>query len=303
MTYDASAANSGRLNKFAIRPRRSLARIMLLVASLGTAAGAMMLTSNLMQPAEAPVQVQAAPNIETVDVLVVAENIEPGQSLAPEFMRWQKWVKDEVGPNLIVRDKMPDAIAANTNAIARFAMFSGEPVMGNKLVSDARGGFMSILLPSGKRAVSIEISPETGAGGFVLPNDRVDVILTAKTGSATSGNQAFASSTVLTNVKVMAIDQKYEQGEGDKPVAVGKTATLELRPEQAEILAQAQASGTLSLALRSHADIAETEARREIRPNVVVVHKQTKGGISTTRVNVSASQTKTAPRLAQAEEN
>jgi pilus assembly protein CpaB len=114
------------------------------------------------------------------------------------------------------------------------------------------------------RAISTEISPETGAGGFILPNDRVDVILSKReknpdrTGSADIVN----SEIILSNVRVLAIDQAPKEKDGQNSV-VGKTVTLELRPEQAETLARARQSGTLSLALRSIADANTVENRSD----------------------------------------
>jgi pilus assembly protein CpaB len=114
---------------------------------------------------------------------------------------------------------------------------------------------MAAILPTGMRAISTEISPETGAGGFILPNDKVDVILTKRErGADRSGSaEAFNSETILTNIRVLAIDQTVGEKDGQK-VVVGKTTTLELKPEQAELLARARQSGTLSLALRSLVD-------------------------------------------------
>ena len=114
---------------------------------------------------------------------------------------------------------------------------------------------MAAVLEKGMRAVSTEISPETGAGGFILPNDRVDVILSRRDREAEKANgvEAHISNTILTNVRVLAIDQLVQEKEGQR-VVVGKTATLELTQRQAETLAVARQTGTLSLTLRSIAD-------------------------------------------------
>jgi pilus assembly protein CpaB len=114
---------------------------------------------------------------------------------------------------------------------------------------------MAAILPTGMRAISTEISPETGAGGFILPNDRVDVILSKREKNPDRANagDSVSSETILSNVRVLAIDQTIEEKNGQK-VVVGKTATLELKPEQSETLARARQSGTLTLALRSLAD-------------------------------------------------
>ena len=116
-------------------------------------------------------------------------------------------------------------------------MAAGEPVRENKLISGKNSGYMAAILPTGMRAYSTEISPETGAGGFILPNDRVDVILTPKRPRDDErrrrGIEAHTSETILTDVRVLAIDQTREEKNGQR-VVVGKTATLELTPRQAE---------------------------------------------------------------------
>ena len=139
-------------------------------------------------------------------------------------------------------------------SIVRYPFVAGEPIREQKLVKANGSGFMAAILPTGMRAVSTEISPETGAGGFILPNDRVDVILSRREKNPDQNNgEAAVSETILTNIRVLAIDQTPREKEGQNTV-LGKTATLELKPEQAEALARARQTGTLSLALRSLAD-------------------------------------------------
>jgi pilus assembly protein CpaB len=123
---------------------------------------------------------------------------------------------------------------------------------------------MAAILPVGMRAVSTEISPETGAGGFILPNDRVDVILSKREKDAGRANAAdvVRSDIILPNVRVLAIDQAPKEKDGQNAV-VGKTVTLELKPEQAETLARARQTGTLSLALRSIADVNMVENKTD----------------------------------------
>ena len=114
---------------------------------------------------------------------------------------------------------------------------------------------MAAVLPAGKRAISTEISAETGAGGFILPNDHVDVLLTRRDKQAekSAGVEIHTSEIILSNVRVLAIDQTVEEKNGQR-VVIGKTATLELTPPQAETLALARQLGTISLALRSLVD-------------------------------------------------
>src|SRR5262249_5700227 len=120
-------------------------------------------------------------------------------------------------------------------------------------------GYMAAVLDKAMRAISTEISPETGAGGFILPNDRVDVILSRRDREAekSAGSESHTSETILVNIRVLAIDQTLGEKDGQK-VVVGKTATLELTPRQSETLALSRQLGTLSLALRSLADAGES---------------------------------------------
>jgi pilus assembly protein CpaB len=116
-------------------------------------------------------------------------------------------------------------------------------------------GFMAAILPKGMRAVSMEVSAENAAGGFILPDDHVDVVLTRHDKMQTAGGASdkIVSESILRNVRVLAIDQAVEEKAGQR-VVVGKTATLELTPDQAETLQLAKQQGSLSLALRSLID-------------------------------------------------
>jgi pilus assembly protein CpaB len=106
---------------------------------------------------------------------------------------------------------------------------------------------MSATLTPGMRAVSIAVSVASLAGGFIQPNDRVDLVLTSQTAD---GGKKFRATTILRNVRVLAVDQVFSD-KNQKPVSDVKTATLELTPQQAERVTRAQASGVLSLSLRS----------------------------------------------------
>ena len=150
-------------------------------------------------------------------------------------------------------------------SIARFPLMQGEPIREQKLVRADGSGFMAAILPAGMRAISTEISPETGAGGFILPNDRVDVILSRRDRTPDHpGAESISSEIILSNVRVLAIDQAPKEKDGQNTV-VGKTVTLELKPEQAETLARARQSGTLALALRSIADINAADVGPDIK--------------------------------------
>lgn len=245
------------------------ARIVVLTIAVG-AGGLTAYLASGSDKAPPPAQTVQLP---TVDVLVAKSDIPLGQAVTANDVAWQAWPADSASSSLIRRDQRPDATTQLAGSIARSPFIAGEPIREPKLVSAKGSGFMAAILPTGMRAISTEISPETGAGGFILPNDRVDVILSKREKNADHANgDSVNSETVLGNVRVLAIDQTIEEKNGLK-VVVGRTATLELKPEQAETLARSRQMGTLSLALRSLADAnapeGEIDDRRRDSINVV----------------------------------
>jgi pilus assembly protein CpaB len=199
----------------------------------------------------------AVAKIPTVDILVAKNDIALGQTIAPDLLQWQTWTESTASNNFIKRPDRPNAITDLAGSIVRAPFIAGEPIREQKLVKANGSGFMAAILPSGMRAVSTEISPETGAGGFILPNDRVDVVLSKheklQPGPDAVSSDFVSSQVVLRNIRVLAIDQAPKEKEGQNTV-LGKTVTLELTPAEVETLARARLSGTLSLALRSIAD-------------------------------------------------
>ncbi|MEH2520526.1 pilus assembly protein CpaB [Bradyrhizobium sp. AZCC 1610] len=237
------------------------ARIVVLTIAIGAGGIAAYLASGSDKPAPAVPVAQ----LPTVDILVAKSDIGLGQSVKSEDLQWQTWPAATAGSNFISRAARADAVKEITGSIARAPFIAGEPIREQKLVKANGSGFMAAILPSGFRAISTEISPETGAGGFILPNDRVDVILSKREKSPDSnGPDVSTSEIILTNIRVLAIDQAPKEKEGTNAL-VGKTVTLELKPEQAETLARARQSGTLTLALRSIADVNVAENPDELR--------------------------------------
>ena len=233
------------------------ARIVVLTIALsagGVAAYLARGSDNNSPPTEPVVQLQ------TVDVLVAKTDIGLGQSVTAENLQWQTWPASTASNNFIRRSERPEATKEVAGSIARAPFLAGEPIREPKLVKANGSGFMAAVLPTGMRAISTEISPETGAGGFILPNDRVDVILSKreKNPNQSSSTDIITSEIILANVRVLAIDQAPTEKDGQNAV-VGKTVTLELKPEQAETLARARQGGVLQLALRSIADIKMVE--------------------------------------------
>ncbi|MFD2237896.1 Flp pilus assembly protein CpaB [Aureimonas populi] len=227
-----------------------IARLAVLGLSLAAAVGAGLIAVNLATPeVPEPVIISAQPvepPIRLVEVLVTARELPMGARI-DDAMSWQKWPEDGVGETLILRDARPNAMEELKGSVARQSFFAGEPVREAKLIETDRG-FMSAILPSGKRAVAVSIAADTSAGGFILPNDHVDVIMTRQLGDR------FDTETIMQNLRVLAIDQTIEEQNGER-VVVGSTATLEVDPAQAEALTVAQRmADRLVLSLRSLSD-------------------------------------------------
>ena len=229
------------------------ARIVVLAVALGAGGIAAYLASGSREPLPLPAPI--VQTIDTVEILVAKGDINMGQVVAATDIQWQVWPASAANNYFVKRRDRPNAVEQLTGSIARSPFVAGEPIREAKLIKANGSGFMAALLPSGMRAISTEISPETGAGGFILPNDRVDVLLTRRDREIekATGIEAHTSETILTDVRVLAIDQTIEEKNGQR-VVVGKTATLELSPRQAETLAVSRQRGTLSLALRSLID-------------------------------------------------
>src|SRR6056297_566645 len=198
------------------------------------------------QPPPKIVQKEA---VNSTQVLVAQTAIGLGTSATEANFRWQEWPKAAVTPSFITYDLRPNAMRELKGSIARSSIIAGEPVTENKLISPGKGGVLAAILPSGMRAISTRITEQTAVGKMILPNDRVDVILTQRKRDK-NGNEAHVSDTMFRNVRVLAIGTQLEAKE-EQNNAQGNVATLEMTSRQAEMLALANSMGEISLALRS----------------------------------------------------
>ncbi|TGD98596.1 Flp pilus assembly protein CpaB [Methylobacterium nonmethylotrophicum] len=235
-------------------------RLLLISVAAVTGIGAFIVMSG-REPPPAPVAVPVAPPVptmETVDVLVAAAELPMGQTLKAPDLRWQPWPKAAAGDGFLQRSGAPTALEDTVGSIVRNPFLAGEPIRREKLIKANGSGFLSAILPSGMRAVAISIDARGSntAGGFILPNDRVDVLRTYRDEEASrsgSGGDVQVSETILSNIRVLAVGQTVQERNGER-VVTGDTATLELTPAQAEAVTLGQKVGQLSLALRSLAD-------------------------------------------------
>lgn len=247
-----------------MRPSRI---VLLLVAILAGGLAAFLATRG-----DAPVQ-QVVTETQVIEekkeqILVAIAPIGVGERLSPRTVQWQDWPQGAVRPEYVTMAASPDALDQLSGAVARFEIFPGDPILEQKLVRSNQG-YLSAVLEKGKRGVSIAVTADSASGGFIVPNDHVDVVLTR------AGANGQVSETILHNVKVLAIGARLGEtgatGGPDDPDNPRATvfsntaiATLELDPVQGETVINASKIGSLSLALRSIADFAggDTSARR-----------------------------------------
>jgi pilus assembly protein CpaB len=239
-----------------MRPSRI---VLLLVAILAGGLAAYLATRGGDQPVqvvEGPTQVIEEAKTQ---VLVATAPIGLGQRLSPATVQWADWPEGAVRPGYVTLEAMPDALDQLSGAVARFEMFPGDPILEAKLVRSEQG-YLSAVLAKGKRGISIAVGAESASGGFIVPNDHVDVVLTR------ASDTGRISETILSNVRVLAINTRLGEtgttGSPDDPDATRAQvfeqaiATLELDPLQGETVINASKIGTLSLALRSITDFA-----------------------------------------------
>ena len=227
-------------------------------ATVAAFGGAYVLINSAPSPPPQQHVVQA-PKLDADEVLVAAQDIPMGTAISDASVTWQMWPKAAISEYMIVKSSGPNVIDDVKGSLTRDAFIRGEPMRRDKLVKGGAGGFMSAILPAGMRAVAIKVdnSGDDYAGGFILPNDRVDLIKIYRDEQATKdrGVEVLGAQTILTNVKVLAIGQNVQEENGKK-VVVGGNATLELDPKQAEIViyAERMAGSNLHLVLRALVD-------------------------------------------------
>jgi pilus assembly protein CpaB len=221
---------------------------------LGIAGIAGVAAAVLMQMQTQPTQPPSEPPVATdmIDILVAKADIGIGDRISPQNIQWQAWPAAAANNQYVRKPESGNGIEQVAGAVVRTPFVGGEPISQAKLIKADGAGYIAAMLPSGMRAMQIEISPETAAVGFILPKDRVDLILT-RTERSPTGGEEYSSETLLTNIPVLAIDQNIEEKTGQRFVT-GKFATVELTLRQAETVALARRLGTLSLVLRSLAE-------------------------------------------------
>ena len=253
-------------------------RGLVLVLALASAAGAAMIVRDA---ASVPVPPAPKPEIAMADVLVAGRAIATGQMVEAKDLRWQPWPVAAVPKDAVRR--MANAVPpAFKPAPARHPIAEGEPITDAKLARPGEGGVMAALIAPGKRAVAVAVRDESAAGGFIQPHDRVDVLWTQRLGDTGAGAKSGAR-TLLRGAKVPAIGKAL--GARDGASADGRTATLELTPEEARIVADAKAGGEISLALLPAADLTGAPLAAEAAASPPAVQMMKFGRRSVTRAD------------------
>jgi pilus assembly protein CpaB len=239
------------------------------IAVLGVAmvaGGGAFVMLNSETPAPQPMQMLAPQAPTTDQVLVAARDLSYGAALGEPDTTWIEWPINAVPKGVLRKSESPDIKQDLQGSYVRTPIANGEPIRRERLVKGQTPGLMSTVLAAGRRAVAIDVSPNTTAGGFILPNDHVDVIrLFRDPDQGAHAGSDMNSEVILKNVRVLAMGPIFETKNGET-VVTGATATLDLEPKQAELVILAQRTGQLALMLRPIADALADEKPQAVAP-------------------------------------
>lgn len=269
-------------------------RIAILAVAAAAAIALAFIVRGMMAPDE-PAAVAAAPMAPPpkpmTRVLVAKTDLPVGHRIAATDLGWQDWPVESLNPTFVTDGGKPkvaapegvkkvanqaseaaqdlmsggEPMSAFDGAIVKEAILTGEPLTPRKVVRGGEGGYMAVVLSPGMRAVSIPVTSETGAGGFILPGDRVDILQSR----AQDGGKGYLTAVLMQNVKVLAIDQRTEPDKEARTI-VGGVATVEVAASDVEVLARGRAEGEMMLALRPYSDTGGPTRRGGLGANQTV---------------------------------
>jgi pilus assembly protein CpaB len=182
----------------------------------------------------------------TAPVVVAAQPLARGVALNPTLLKVVRYPQDSVPPGAL--SDITQATAGGQRLVLR-AFAANEPILESRITTPGGRLNLSAAMTQGMRAVTFRSNDVAGVAGFVLPGDRVDVMLTRAGGD---GAQAMITQVLAQNIKVLAVDQLADDS-ADTPV-VATAITIEVTPEQAQTIRLAEAVGSVSLALRQVSD-------------------------------------------------
>jgi pilus assembly protein CpaB len=191
----------------------------------------------------------------TAYVLVAAHDLPSGALVQDDDMVWQSWPDDRLSDAYLRKGR--DDAHSLAGAVVRQRIAQGEPVSASRVIHPGERGFLAAVLAPGMRAATVPLNHSADGAGLILPGDHVDLLLSHQIPDMETRNAPArtVSETVLTNLRVVAIDQIVN--DQDKKPIEGKTATFEVTPKQAEQIEVAKLIGNLSLVLRSASEPAQ----------------------------------------------
>lgn len=230
----------------------SARQLIILAVAFVAAIGALFVIRGMNQPRPEPESAEQIA-INGQQVLVMTRDVPQGAALTASDMAWRLFPQESVTDQFVRQANTPEAQTQFAGAVTRRSFAAGEPVIAGSVVLPDGRGFLAAQLAPGYRATSIEIEPQSAAGGYIQPNDRVDVLVTIKTRLEGDGAQEQVhTEVVLADVRVLALDDTVQtQATGDAPTRVtAAVAVLELSQNDSAVIASAQQRGDISLALR-----------------------------------------------------
>jgi pilus assembly protein CpaB len=194
---------------------------------------------------EAQAKKAAGPGNETI--VVAARALTFGDKIGPADVREVRWPAESV-PQHAFRSIAAMQLEKEPRS-ALYAHTPNEPILATRVTGPEQRAVLSAIVTPGMRAFAIRVNDVVGVGGFVAPDDRVDVILVRAENGAYAVNQQFRSDLLMQNVRVLGIDQEADATDNQPKVA--RAVTLEVTAEQTQILSLATQAGTITLALRN----------------------------------------------------
>lgn len=211
------------------------------------------------------------------EIVVAAQDIPPGtvmneDAIKKGLIKTTPWPKASIPAGAF---SSPQQIIGKVN---RVKILANEPILDSRLAGEGAG--LTVRLEAGKRALAIRVDEIIGVSGFIVPDDRVDVILT--TTPIGANQEAKVSKIVLQNKRVLSVAQSTEQKDGKPQLA--RSITMEVTPEEAEKLSLASQEGQIALALRGLGDDSETKTigsnKRDLLALASVPRKAAGGGVA-----------------------
>ncbi len=227
----------------------SVRNIILILVAVAITAGTGLVARSWISSQRLPTVAAAPPPpVKKMLVLVADKDLPAGTFIKENSWTWQSWPDGKAHPSYLIKSEVDEQQLKDlVGSVVRRGIPAGQPITKGLIIEAGNRGFLAAVLRPGYRAVSLRINATSSIAGLIFPGDRVDIILTHSVKAG--GPRRRVSETVLVNVRILAIDQKTNDQDGAPKL--GKNATFEVTPKQAEMLSVLTTLGKLSLSLRS----------------------------------------------------